>query len=208
LILAAAVGLVAADHLGAFGWRGDDMSRYDGTECTVADDVDGDTFYVGVPDGDRPRTCIRLWGVDTPETRGQRPGKATYFGPQASARTKELTLGRRVRLQLLPARTRCRYGRVLAYVFLPDGRMLNRLLVEEGYAYADPRFDHPLAAEFRTAMRRARRGGKGLWAGVSESQLPYYLRPKTPPEAGRGPTAPHRRAGASGASPADPAGRS
>ncbi len=177
LLILVVGGLVAADRVGAFGRRVDDMSRYDGRACKVTVDVDGDTFYVDLPDGKRSVTCVRLWGVDTPETKDRRPGRSTYFGLQASARTRELTSGRRVRLQLLPGRTRGRYGRVLAYVFLPDGRMLNRVLVAEGYAYADPRFPHPLAAEFKAAMRRARKAGDGLWAEASEAQLPYYLRP-------------------------------
>ena len=44
---------------------------------------------------------------------------------------------------LLPHRTRDKFGRLLNYVYLPDGRMLNRVLIEEGPGFADPRFNHP-----------------------------------------------------------------
>lgn len=60
---------------------------------------------------------------------------------------------------------RDRYGRLLAYVWLPDGRLFNGLLVERGYAVplaVAPNLE--LAPRFRAGARRARRAGRGLWS--------------------------------------------
>lgn len=176
LAVAALAALVAIDRGGLLGkTRGDDLSRYDGKEFTVVHDVDGDTFGIDAPDRSAARTTIRLWGVDTPETKKPYT-PVQHFGPEASESTRSLTSGRKVRLQLLPGHTRDKYERLLAYVFLPDGRMLNRVLVETGYAYADPRYDHPFKSEFMSLMNRARRDHLGLWAQPVPEDLPYYLR--------------------------------
>ncbi|MEJ2700672.1 MAG: thermonuclease family protein, partial [Desulfuromonadales bacterium] len=58
---------------------------------------------------------------------------------------------------------RDRYGRLLAYVVLPDGRMLNRLLLEKGYAAVYRRFDFRLKQDFLRAEADARRRQVGLW---------------------------------------------
>jgi len=57
-----------------------------------------------------------------------------------------------------------RYGRLLAYVYLPDGRMLNEVLLEEGYAAlltVPPNVKY--AERLRKAQKRAVEEGKGLW---------------------------------------------
>jgi micrococcal nuclease len=153
---------VAADYAGLFGQGSGDVGRYDGKTFLVIRDVDGDTFRIAAPDGTKPTTIIRLWGVDTPETK--HPTKPVqYFGPEASEFTRRQTSEQFVRLQLVPQQTRDRHGRLLAYVFLPDGQMLNRLLIQTGHATATD-FDHPLKAEFYQLEKDARRGGTGLWA--------------------------------------------
>jgi micrococcal nuclease len=180
--LLALASLAVADRAGWFGRGGDDLTRYDNQHAKVVHHVDGDTFDVDIPDTrqGRPTTRLRLWGVDTPET--VKPNAAVdYFGPEASAFTKKMTLGQTVHLHVLHRRSRDKYDRLLAYVDLSDGRMLNRLLVEEGYAYADPRFSHPYQQEFAGLMREARRDHRGLWAQVQESQLPAYLRQRMKP---------------------------
>lgn len=179
LLAAAVVGvLVAADSLGVFGRAPTpDLDRYDGKTFRVVKVVDGDTLDVDVPDarGGHAATRIRLWGVDTPET--VRPNTPVqHFGPEASAFTKAAATGKRVRLELDYRRQRGAYGRLLAYVHLPDGRMLNRVLIEEGYGYADPRFPHRLRGEFLRAQRAAMKAGRGLWKNVRPADLPAYHR--------------------------------
>lgn len=165
---------VLADQAGLFGRSDDDLSRYDGRTFTVVRCIDGDTLAIDARDGWSASTTVRLWGVDTPETvKPDTP--VQHFGPEASAFAKQLTLNQPVRLELVPQRTRDKYKRLLAYVYLPDGRMLNLLLVETGHGYADPRFDHPYRMRFSQAMQQARRAGLGLWAEARPPDLPNYL---------------------------------
>jgi micrococcal nuclease len=65
---------------------------------------------------------------------------------------------------------------LLAYVFLPDGRMLNSVLVAEGYGYADPRYEHRYKASFARLQRQAMEARAGLWKDVRNEDLPYYYR--------------------------------
>ena len=59
---------------------------------------------------------------------------------------------------------RDRYGRALAYVWLDDGRFLNRMLVARGFAQpltVPPNVEYEDV--FVRAARRAREAGRGLW---------------------------------------------
>ncbi len=116
--------------------------------------VDGDTIrLVGVG-------SVRLIGVDTPEVFGQ----AECYGREASAFVERtVPLGSRVRYRL-GVEERDRYGRALAYLWLSDGRFLNRLLVARGYAQpmtVRPNVEYEEL--FVRAARRAREAGRGLW---------------------------------------------
>jgi micrococcal nuclease len=116
--------------------------------------VDGDTVrLVGVG-------SVRLIGIDTPEVYGG----VECFGPEASAFAKSLLApGTAVRYRV-GAEARDRYGRLLAYVWLPDGRLFNELLARRGYATTltiAP--NDQLAPRFRAAETAARRAHQGMW---------------------------------------------
>jgi len=166
--------LVLADRAGLFGRAPTpDVEKYHLKSFTVVNVVDGDTIDLDCPDGDWPHTRVRLWGVDTPETvKPDTPRE--HFGHEASEFTKAATLGQTVTLELESRQTRDKYNRLLAYVFLPDARMLNRMLVETGYGYADPRYDHRYKDEFARLQRMAMKAGAGLWKDVRQQDLPYY----------------------------------
>jgi micrococcal nuclease len=134
-----------------------------GKVVTVSRVVDGDTIEVspavgGIPD-------VRLIGMDTPETySGTEP-----YGEEASAFTTQRLEGRQVALEFDVERIDP-YGRVLAYVWLPDGKMFNEVLVREGYAQVatfPPNVKY--TDRFLAAQRQARAEGAGLW-GLSRSQ--------------------------------------
>ena len=117
--------------------------------------VDGDTIVVqGVG-------RVRLIGVDTPETVDPRR-PVELFGREASAFTKRLLEGQRVRLEYDRERTD-RYGRTLAYVYLPDGTLANAEIIRLGYGHAYTRFPFRHLDRFRRLEREARDGGRGLW---------------------------------------------
>lgn len=176
LVLAVLGGLGLADRQGWFGHADQpDLAKYEGKTCRVVHVSDGDTLDVDIPDGSHGHTRIRLWGVDTPES--VKPNTPVqHFGREASDFTKKTAMDQMVRLELNPVRTRDKYGRLLAYVYLPDGRMLNRVLVEEGYGYADPRFDHKYKTEFRHLQAQAKSARLGLWKDIKPADLPDYYR--------------------------------
>jgi micrococcal nuclease len=131
----------------------------------VGSDDDTSARVTRVVDGDTVRLeglgSVRLIGIDTPEVFGG----LECFGREASAFAKRsLAPGAPVRYRV-GAEQRDRYGRLLAYVYLPDGRLFNELLAERGYATPltiPPNDD--LAGRFVAAARRARERHVGLWA--------------------------------------------
>ncbi|MHC4756645.1 MAG: thermonuclease family protein [Planctomycetota bacterium] len=156
-----------------------DYEKYNAEIFTVIKVVDGDTLDVDIPDGDRDSTRIRLWGVDTPETKNPKI-QPMYFGREACEFTKKLTLGNKVTLYLDLQKTRGYYGRILAYVQLPDKRFLNEALLSEGYAYAELRFPHSFYQKYSQLEAAARGQKKGLWQNVTREKLPDWLKKKKP----------------------------
>jgi micrococcal nuclease len=151
-----------------------DYQRYHNTVCTCIKVVDGDTIDVNISDESKPLTRIRLWGVDTPETKDS-PQGAMYFSKQSTEFTRSMVLNKKVRLVLLPERTRGYYGRLLAYVYLADTEiMLNEEIISQGYGYADRRFDHPWMQRFIKLEKRARKKEQGLWKEVEPQQYPDW----------------------------------
>ena len=122
---------------------------------TVTRVVDGDTIILN------GKERVRLIGVDTPETVDPRR-PVQYFGKEASAFTKRMVEGKRVRLEYDQTR-KDRYGRTLAYIYLEDGTFLNAEIVKQGYGHAYTRFPFRYLEEFRRYENEARKAGKGLW---------------------------------------------
>ena len=140
-------------------------------EAVVTRVVDGDTIVVTI-NGHNEK--IRLIGVDTPET--VHPNKPVqYFGKEASSFTKRMATGKTVRLELDQASAvtghRDKYGRLLAYVYLPDGTLLNAEIIRQGYGHAYTRFPFNKMDEFRALERKAQEAGRGLWAADSPAAI-------------------------------------
>jgi micrococcal nuclease len=151
-----------------------DIQKYHGRQFSVVKVVDGDTLDIDIPDANYSHTRIRLWGVDTPETKDPRTGPM-YFGKEASDFAAKLAFGKQVTIYLEKDRkTRDKYHRLLAYIQLPDGTFLNEVLLSEGYAYADLRFKHGLYNKYKQLESLARSQKKGLWAGVTPEQMPKW----------------------------------
>lgn len=117
---------------------------------------------------------VRLIGIDSPESKDSERDKYYLNSYATSRRTLRLIArrakqfnisqvkGKRVRLEFDQQRTD-RYGRLLAYLYLPDGRLLNKLLLDKGLAYVFRRFDFKLKDEFLDAETLARSNRLGLW---------------------------------------------
>jgi len=124
--------------------------------ATVTRVVDGDTIVVNIG-GSEYR--VRYIGVDTPESTT----KQECYGREAARFNRSLVDGQIVRLER-DVNDTDRFGRLLRYVYLPSGEMVNEVLVREGYALArsfppDVKYQERL----RAAEREARQARRGLW---------------------------------------------
>ena len=128
---------------------------------------DGDTIVVDMQG--TPET-VRFIGVDTPETHKPNTPVQCY-GPAASAHTKILIGDSKVRLESDPLGTdRDRYNRLLRYVFLPDGRLVNEDLIRNGYGFYYPYFPFTKSQQFSQLQSEAQMLHKGLWANCSPTR--------------------------------------
>ena len=123
--------------------------------------VDGDTLWVNTEDGD---TKVRLIGVDTPELLDPR-SPVQCFAQEASDFTKSALTGQVVYLEYDPSQDSVdRYGRLLAYVWTLDGRLVNLDLITDGYAneytYSTP---YRYQRAFQDAEASAAERERGLW---------------------------------------------
>lgn len=129
--------------------------------------TDGDTLSV---DMNGRVEKVRFIGVDTPETHKPNTPVQCY-GIAAAAYTKNLIGGQSVRLAADSQTTnRDRYQRLLRYVYLPDGRLVNKLLIENGYGFYYPYFSFSKSTEFAAAQASAQAAHKGLWGNCSPSR--------------------------------------
>ncbi len=98
-----------------------------GIWVTVAKVYDGDTFRT--TDGEK----VRLLGINAPETtHGTEPGQP--FGQEAKRALQDMIRGKVVRLKQ-DIEHRDIYGRLLAQVYLKNGRWVNGDMTENGYAF-------------------------------------------------------------------------
>ena len=132
--------------------------------------VDGDTIVV------KGIGKVRLIGVDTPETKHPRK-PVEYFGKEASAFTKGMVEGKKVRLEYDWQR-KDKYNRTLTYVYvmtndvrdMPEFKnrasielMVNAELIKQGYGHAYTRYSFKYLEQFRKYEKEAREKKRGLW---------------------------------------------
>ncbi len=151
-----------------------DWEKYHNKTFQVSRVVDGDTLDIDIPDGKKSWTRIRLWGVDTPEM-GRGSKKDMYFAKEATDFATKTLKDRTVHIVLSPKKTRGKYGRLLAYVYLErGGDMFNEMLLKQGFAYADLRFSHIYKKRFEQFEKHARDQKIGLWAKVTIDKMPKW----------------------------------
>lgn len=141
--------------------------------------VDGDTIAVNM---NGVSETVRFIGVDTPETHKPNTPVQCY-GPAAAAYTKNLisSTGGKVRLESDSLSTnRDRYNRLLRYVYLPDGRLVNEELIQNGYGFYYPYFPFTKSRQFAADEKQAMAAYKGLWGNchpVAKDQGGYESNP-------------------------------
>jgi micrococcal nuclease len=109
---------------------------------------------------------VRLLGIDTPETH--RPGTPVECGGReaSAAMARLLPRGARVTLATDPTQDRVdRYGRLLAYVFLADGRLAEDEQLRSGWATVYVFHGNPVEriAELRREATQAETASRGVW---------------------------------------------
>lgn len=124
--------------------------------------VDGDTIEV---EKDGGIVKVRLIGINTPEVVDPRR-PVQCFGTEASAEAHRVLDGQSVSLESDPSQdTYDKYGRLLAYAFLPDGTLFNEHMITAGFAH-EYTYDLPYTyqKQFKAAEVTARTEKRGLWA--------------------------------------------
>ena len=115
----------------------------------VAGVVDGDTIKVSI---DGEPVTVRLAGIDAPESVHPDRERNVPEGLLSSRYLKDLLEGETVYLEY-DADTTDGYGRTLAYVWLNPERMVNLMVIENGFAEPFPvepnvRYRHDFQAAY------------------------------------------------------------
>lgn len=122
--------------------------------------TDGDTLKI---DYNGEEKKVRLIGVDTPESVSPNKEKNNNYGKEASNYTKSRLEGKIISIEFDVQETD-KYGRFLAYVYLEDGTMYNKELLEKGYAQVatyPPNVKY--VEEFENIQKEARGNNIGFW---------------------------------------------
>jgi micrococcal nuclease len=144
------------------------QSKEDEPFLQVKEVHDGDTVTIIV--GGRPEK-VRLIGIDAPEM-GQKP-----WGRKSRDHLESLIsdAGWKVRVET-DVEERDKYGRLLGYLWSPEGTHLNLVMLQNGYAllYTFPP-NVKYVDEFRSAQREAREQEIGIWSqkGLREKPSDY-----------------------------------
>ncbi|MBA7712120.1 hypothetical protein ES703_121090 [subsurface metagenome] len=127
--------------------------------------VDGDTIELS--NGE----TVRLIGVDTPELHHpSRP--VEYFATEAKVFVEQIASDCEVKLMFGKER-RGKYGRLLAYVYLPDGTFLNAEIIKQGYGFAYTKYPFEFMDDFVRYETKARQAKLGLWNGDGIKELQW-----------------------------------
>jgi micrococcal nuclease len=141
--------------------------------------IDGDTIRVRL--GGREET-VRYIGIDTPETRHPTRG-IEPFGEEASAYNRELVEGKQVCLEK-DISERDRFDRLLRYIWLEDGTLVDEALLLAGLArvVTYPPDVKYVESRFLPAQAKAREEKRGIWGDE-----PYQAAPGSPSPVTAGP---------------------
>ena len=142
--------------------------------AAVVRTVDGDTIVVSI--GGKAAK-VRLIGVDMPESVDPRR-PVEPFGPEGAAYTRRLLEGKRVILRdEIGGQDRDMYGRLLRYVYLEDGTLVNVELIRQGYGRVFNKYPFSLREEFRAQERQARERGLGIWSSGAAARTTQKIGP-------------------------------
>jgi micrococcal nuclease len=141
-----------------------------GDPAVVEKVFDGDTILVSIL-GTKEK--VRLIGVDTPEKN--HPLKPVqFFSKEAKLFLEQLAGGQSVLLEY-ERQKRDKYGRLLAYVFLEGGRLVNAEIIKEGFGFVYLKYPFQRSDEFKRYEEQARKGEKGLWRNQGRDEWEWLI---------------------------------
>jgi micrococcal nuclease len=129
---------------------------------------DGDTILLDT--GQR----VRYVGIDAPEI-GREGEESEFMALEARESNRQLVARSKIRLEF-DHEHKDRHGRLLAYVFLENGEMVNGLLIRKGLAHVlckKPNVKYQ--ALFIRYQRLAMTEKLGIWTGKAPAPEPYYV---------------------------------
>ena len=129
---------------------------------------DGDTILLKT--GEK----VRYLGIDAPEMDYEAK-ESEFLAIPSKDYNARLVNKKRVRLEF-DQQKRDHYGRLLAYVFLEGGDMVNALLLRQGFAHV--MVNRPNLKYFSSLLddqRRAMKAGLGIWSQATGEREKYYL---------------------------------
>ena len=140
---------------------------------------DGDSLIVENLSG-KGKEEIRFLGIDAPESKRCKKliqdERETHLPAQLLLMLGRLSLN--FLIELIPPGTKLTikteskdsldiYGRTLAYVYFPDGRCINEILVSEGYAKPYSRYYCNELTNYQILNKKAKNERKGLYRMVN-----------------------------------------
>lgn len=133
------------------------------TLYAVASVVDGDTINVRLGG---ETAAVRLIGINAPEIGYDSESEAECFAEEARTFIHNRVATSSVLLRPDPSQgVHDIYGRLLAYVLLPDGTNINRILIRNGFANEYTyRAQYALRDAFAAAENAARADKLGIWS--------------------------------------------
>ncbi len=146
------------------------LTKNDTESAYVKKVIDGDTIMLA------NRKKVRLIGIDTPELyecdklfrdarRSNIPPKKIQVMARESCLFTKLACEKKTVTLEFDLHRYDKYGRILAYVHLPDGKLLNQEIIEQGYglAYLFFPFNQEYRKRFIQSENDAKKHQRGLW---------------------------------------------
>ncbi len=137
-------------------------------EASVGFVSDGDTIILD--DGEK----VRYLGIDAPEI-GHGGDPSECYAQKSRKANIAMVIGKKITLRY-GIEKRDRYGRLLAWVFLPDGTCVNIEMVRSGNAwvYRNGEKDREMLPTLLKAQREAISNRRGIWGACTSRPSPVY----------------------------------
>ena len=137
--------------------------------------IDGDTISI-INDVSKEVYIVRLLGIDAPETRRtkklRQDEKETHLAGEFLIKLGRISFqyllqlvhpGTKVTMIKDTLNTNDVYGRTLAYLILSNGKSINEIMIEQGYAKAYNKYRCDELSKYQILNFEAKKNNKGLY---------------------------------------------